>query len=136
MQLRSVLAAFFGMALSASTLFGQAPIITDFNPKVGGPGDTVYIYGSGFNSGTVFRFPNGQVVTSRYVNGPTQVTTTVPSGITTGPLSVQNPGGAEFFSADSFLAIGPGPYISAVTPNLAAINDQVAILGAHFTGAI
>jgi uncharacterized repeat protein (TIGR01451 family) len=134
MRLRSVLVVLVGLVLPGITLFGQEPVITDFNPKVGGPGDTVYISGSGFSGGGIaVRFTNNKVA-SIFVNSDTQITATVPSGISTGAISVQKNGGTQYYSVDNYLAIGPGPYISDVTPNLGAVNDQILILGAHFTG--
>src|SRR5437899_2109085 len=133
MRLRSVLVA-LGLVLSAITLLGQEPVLSDFNPKVGGPGDKVSISGSGFTSGLMtVRFTNNKVA-SIFVNSDTQITATVPSGISTGAISIQKNGGTQYYSVDNYLAIGSGPYISDVSPNPAAVNDQITILGAHFTG--
>src|SRR4029077_16103771 len=52
-----------------------------------------------------------------------------------GPLSIQQDGGQQFFTADSFTVIGPGPYISDISPTYGAIGDSVTINGAHLTSA-
>src|SRR5260221_2433583 len=133
MQLRSVLATCLGLVLPVATLLAQEPIITDFTPKVGTAGDTVYLSGSGFLSGTMtVRFSNNKVA-AIYTNSDTQITATVPSGIVTGAISIQKNSGAQYYSAENYLAIGPGPYISDITPDLGAVNDGIAILGVHFT---
>jgi hypothetical protein len=73
-----------------------APTITSFAPSVGQIGTSVVITGTNF-SGTGFttsavRF-NGVAATSFTVNSPTQITATVPTGATTGPISLTTPGG-------------------------------------------
>ena len=114
---------------------GQQPQITDFNPSVGTAGDTVVINGSGFTSGQItVRFWNNKTAPAIFVASDSQITATVPSGITTGPLSIQSGSGPQFFSSEDFTAIGPGPYISGFSPAIGAVNDWVAISGVHFTG--
>lgn len=116
-----------------------APIITDFNPTVGAPGDQVVLIGSGFSSGNIsvaFGNPPGVVVTQGVINSDTQITLTVPSGITTGPISIQQGSGQPFFTASNFLAIGPGPYISGFFPPYGAVNDSVIITGVHFANTL
>src|SRR5262252_4613031 len=114
----------------------QQPVILDFNPKVGAPGDSVQIIGSGFFGGQVtVRFWNNQAALA-FVNSDSIITTTVPSGISTGAISVQKDSGAQFFSSDNFLAIGSGPYISQLSPDIGAVNDSVLILGVHFANTL
>jgi hypothetical protein len=71
-----------------------APVITDFSPVFGPPGTSVTINGSGFDGTTDVQF-NGTVVGSGNftVDADTQITATVPSGASTGPISVTTPGG-------------------------------------------
>lgn len=68
------------------------PQITDFNPKVGGPGTSVVITGNFFNGATAVTF-NGTSA-SYSVDNDGQITATVPVGATTGLINVANPSGS------------------------------------------
>jgi len=65
--------------------------ITGFTPTSGSGGTSVTISGTGFTGATAVSF-NG-VSASFTVTSPTAIQTTVPTGATTGPLSVTTPGG-------------------------------------------
>lgn len=121
-------------------VFGQAlaaPVITSFTPVAGAPGDQVQLNGSGFSGGNyTVRFwngGNGVVVTSGFVNSDTLLTVVVPSGITTGPISIQEGTGAQLYTTDDFLAVGFGPYIMSFSPTLGSVNDTVTLGGVHLT---
>jgi len=60
------------------------------------------------------------------------MTVTVPSGITTGPLSIQQGTGTPSTTAADFLAIGAAPYIISVDPAFGAAGASVSISGVHF----
>jgi len=75
-----------GTGTSAST-FAVQPGFTGMNPKQGPVGTPVVITGSGFTSGSSVSF-NTTPATSVTVQSPTQLTATVPSGATTGAVSV------------------------------------------------
>jgi IPT/TIG domain-containing protein len=68
-----------------------APTITSFTPTVGPIGTSVVITGTNFTGATAVRF--NQVSATYTVNSSTQITATVPTGATTGPISVTTPGG-------------------------------------------
>ena len=76
-----------GTVLSAGT-FTVSFGITTFSPSSGPPGSHVVIHGSGFNSSSVVKFNGGTV--TRVVNGPTQITATVPNWAVMGKISVTN----------------------------------------------
>ena len=63
----------------------------------------------------------------------TQINTFVPSGATTGPICLKKPGTAANCSADDFVVIGAGPYVSDFSPTNAAVGTTVTINGAHFS---
>jgi plastocyanin len=75
------------------------PSISGFVPASGGPGTSVTVSGSGFTNATDVRF-NGTSASFSIVSD-TQITATVPSGATSGPISVTGPGGTGM-SAASF----------------------------------
>jgi hypothetical protein len=120
------------MALSA---WAQAPVIDNFEPKVGAPGDKILVMGSGFSVGTIKAyFWRGVPASSVAVRSDTMMDVTVPSGAGTGPLGVQrNLDGTNYTAAD-FTRVGTGPYISSVVPLYGATNQLVLISGVHFTG--
>jgi large repetitive protein len=132
-RLRSALQLLSFTCLCASA--SAQPIITDFTPTAGRPGDQVILFGHGFTTpGWTIRFWSGKVVTSGSVISDSQVTVVAPVGITSGPISIQLGTGTENFTANDFTAIGAGPYVTDVTPAYARISDSVVITGVHFAG--
>src|SRR5229473_3379839 len=95
--------------LAASQVFG-APVITDFSPTAGAPGDQVLLAGSGFLSGNLtvrFGNPPGYVVaTISFINSDSLMTVSVPVAVTTGPISIQQGSGFPYFTTNDFLAVG------------------------------
>lgn len=130
------LTALLLLASGWGSALGQ-PLISDFTPSVGAAGDQVTLYGRGFSlPGITVRFWSQKVATINYVSSDTQMTVTVPSGISTGPISIRQGSGPELFSAFDFTAIGPEPYLIAVVPLYARTNELVVIAGVHFTGVV
>ena len=137
---RLLVLAILDMALAASTAFG-APVITDFSPIAGTAGDQVGLTGSGFTTGSItVRFWNGTtsgvVAPIVFINSDTLMTVAVPSGITTGPISVQQGSATPFYTANDFLAIGFGPYITWFSPLFGSIGDSIVINGVHLTNTV
>src|ERR1044072_9525484 len=101
------------LLVSLGSIPGLAqPIITGFTPAAGTAGDQYILTGSGFATpGITVRFWQNAVVTVDFISSDSQMTVTVPSGISTGPISIQQGTGAPNFTANDFLAIGAGPYI-------------------------
>lgn len=79
------------------------PTITAFNPITGLVGITVTLSGTNFISTTAVAF-NGTPAGSFSIDSDTQLQVNLPSGATTGLISVFNKNGAGF-SADSFMVI-------------------------------
>jgi hypothetical protein len=65
----------------------NSPTITSFNPTAGNAGTSVVITGSDFINVSQVSF-NGTAQPTYTVNSPTQITTTIPSGATTGTISI------------------------------------------------
>lgn len=88
--------------------------------------------GTGFTGVTTCTF-NTRSATFHVVDQfGTQISATVPSGATTGPICLQKPGFAQNCSADDFIVIGAGPYVSDFSPTNASPGTTVTINGAHF----
>jgi hypothetical protein len=69
-----------------------APTISSFSPPSGPEGTSVTINGANFTNASGVAF-GGTAATAFTVNSDTTVTATVPTGATTGPISVTGPGG-------------------------------------------
>lgn len=111
----------------------QTPTVTGFSPTSGPVGTSVVITGTNFTGATAVRF-NGTSATFT-VNSPTQITATVPSGATDGPIAVQNSAGTGT-SAGSFDVTAPTPpTITGFSPTSGAPGTSVVITGTNFTGA-
>lgn len=113
---------------------GQVETI-EFTPTSGPVGTTVTIWGIGFSStasqDTVSFNGAHATVTSATA---TQITATVPSGATTGPIAVTSPSGSST-STTSFTVGSPAgaPTITGFTPPAAGPGASVTITGTNFS---
>src|SRR5207237_4989287 len=89
---------------AASFTVINPPTISSFTPSSGPVGTSVTISGTNYNGATAVLF--NSVSASFTVNSATAITTTVPAGATSGPISVTTPGGTAT-SAASFTVINP-----------------------------
>jgi hypothetical protein len=122
-----------GVAQSAGVFtLTTAPVIAGFSPDTAGIGATVTISGANFTGATSVRF-NGTAATAFTVNSATQITTTVPTGATTGALSITTPAGTTQ-SATAFTVAVP-PAITSFTPLSGVAGSVVTIRGSGFLGA-
>jgi len=92
-------------------------------------GSLVEILGSGFTGATLVKF-NG-VGVAPHVDSDTYLVVRVPDGASTGPVTVQTPGGT-ISSMTNFLVI---PRITSFSPTSGAVGTSVIISGTGFTGA-
>ena len=119
---------------TVTTAVAGTPTITSFTPGSGLIGATVTITGTNLTGGTV-KF-NGTVAATTSISA-TSITCSVPTGATTGTISVTNTGGTAT-SATSFTvtpAVGAAPTITSFTPNSGLVGATVTITGTNLTGA-
>jgi uncharacterized repeat protein (TIGR03803 family) len=78
--------------LTSSHIFGVRPTITTFSPPSGPVGTAVTITGTGLKQATKVGFSGKSA--SFTATSDTQISTTVPTGATTGKIAVTTPGGS------------------------------------------
>jgi len=121
-----------GSATTTSNFIASgAPIITDFNPIYGSNTTTVTIDGWNFINVTAVKF-NGASA-SYSVPSQTQISATVPTGASAGPISVTTSSGTAT-TTSNFLT-GPGPIITSFSPNFGELNTVVTNFGLNVTAA-
>ena len=113
---------------------GSPPTVTSFTPTSGPVGTSVVVNGTNFTGVTAVKF-NGTSATSYTVNSSVKITATVPSGATTGKISVTN-GSGTGTSTGSFTVTAAGaPKITSFSPSYGWTGNTITINGSGFTGA-
>jgi IPT/TIG domain len=107
------------------------PTITSFTPTTGPVGTSVVITGTNFTTVTSVTF-NNVAATTFATNSPTQITATVPTTATTGPIRVTASGGTGSSLTNFTIA---APTITSFTPTFGPVGTSVVITGTNFTGA-
>ena len=105
---------------------GLAPIVTGFSPFGGKAGDPVVITGINLTTATNVSFNGTNAAFA--VTSDTQISATVPTGATTGPLRVINPAGTNTTGSNFII----GPFITGFSPVAAQIGSQVVVEGFNF----
>jgi large repetitive protein len=110
-----------------------APTITTFTPASGPIGTTVNITGTNFGCTTAVRFNN--ISATFTLNSATSITATVPTGATTGKITVTNTFNTSTTatSATDFV-VAPVPTITSFTPTFGPVGTSVKITGTNFSG--
>jgi hypothetical protein len=108
------------------------PTINGFTPSAREVGGNVSIRGSLFTGATAVSFNGTSQPTFTVVND-TLITTTVPTGATTGPVSVTNVYGVGT-STTNFTVI-PAPTVTNLSVNTGTFGTAVTITGTGFTWA-
>ena len=122
-----------GNLLSISRYSAATVSVIEFTPNSGAVGTTVTIYGTGFSAtpsqNTVAFNGVSAVVTS---STSTQIVTSVPSGATTGPITVTAPAGNA--SSDTSFVVGDAgaPTITSFSPTIGTAGTAVTITGTNF----
>jgi hypothetical protein len=109
--------------------------VTGSNPTTGVVGTSVVITGTGFTGVTAVKF-NQTTAPGFVVNSTTQITATVPTGATTGPIRV-TAGGQTARSTGLFTVVPvPAPTIASFTPAFGPVGTSVKITGTNFSGTV
>jgi hypothetical protein len=119
-----------GTATSASFPVVSPATFTSFSPSSGPVGTAVTLNGTNLSGSTAVSF-NGTAAVTFTVNSSTKITATVPSGATTGLITINAQGG-PVSSPSSFLVT---PVISSFSPSSGGTGTVVTITGTSFTGA-
>ena len=101
-----------------------------FAPTFGPAGTVVTITGTAFTGATAISF-NGAAAS--FTEGPPgTITTTVPAGATTGPITVTTPGRGPLITTTRFTVT---PALTSFAPATGPVGTGVTITGTNFTGA-
>lgn len=122
--------------LPVRSALAVAPTVSSFDPTSGQVGTAVVISGSAFTGSTQVSF-NGTVAAFT-VDSDTTISTTVPAGATSGPITVTNPDGPGV-SGSSFTVTPtpePAPRIHDFSPRRGPVGTQVVILGSHLVDVV
>lgn len=104
--------------------------ISSISPLSGAVGSTLVINGSNFTSGTVVTFYGGAVA-SRPSISSNRISVAVPSGASSGPITVSNALGSST-SIENFTVTVAPPSIRSVSPSRARIGQTVTVNGSNF----
>ena len=107
-------------------------MVTSFSPASGKVGAAVTITGSNFGSSPTVKF-NGVVASSPVVTGGTSIVVNVPTGATTGAISVEVTGETTGTSATSFTVLAPS--ITTLSPEAGLVGNTVTISGVNLATA-
>lgn len=105
----------------------QAPVISSFDPAIGGQQSSVNISGLHFTGATAVSF-GGTPAAFFYITSDTTIVAFVDTGAS-GAVAVTNAGGTASLNGFTFV---PPPVISSITPNSGAFRDTITIKGLHF----
>jgi len=108
------------------------PTISVLSPSSAKIGTLVTIAGANFTGATTIRFSNN-VVASFTVLSDTKLTTTVPVGTVTGPVTVVTPSGAGI-SQINFTLVPSPPVITNFSPTVGKAGSVVTVAGSNLTG--
>jgi hypothetical protein len=113
--------------VSNSVTFTGAPVITSFSPASGPAGTRVTVQGLNFTGTTQVAF--GTVTTTTFaVSSPTQVSVTVPSGASSGPIRVITSAGTAVSTTAYTI---PAPVLTALTPASGPAYTNVTLTGTN-----
>ncbi|MCG8605335.1 IPT/TIG domain-containing protein, partial [bacterium] len=109
------------------------PLVNSFSPSHGPVGTEVTILGTGLSGVTDVHF--GGLNSAQFsVDSNTQLRAVVPTGASSGTVSLRNAAGGA--SSDSLFSITFFPGITALVPTLGVVGTEVTVVGANFAGTL
>lgn len=126
-----------GNILSIIRSSPSQPVIMGNAPGAGPEGTPVTISGSGFSitaNQNKVRF--NQTIATVMASTSTQITTNVPVGATTGPISVVTPTGTATSATAFVVQASQAPTITGFTPNIGPAGSLITISGTNFDGDV
>jgi hypothetical protein len=114
---------------ASTSPFYYPPRITGFSPNTNSPGAVVTLTGQSLTNASSVLF-NGVPSTNVVVFNNTSLQAKVPTGITTGPITVTTPGGTTNSTALYYAF----PVISAFAPDSGGVGTTVTVFGSSFQG--
>jgi hypothetical protein len=112
------------------TFIFPTPTISDFSPKIAGPGAVITLTGTGFLNVSTASF-GGVTAASFAVANSRSMTAIVGSTGATGVVSVRTPGGTATLNGFTFV---PLPVISSIAPPSAVPGTTITITGLNLAG--
>lgn len=123
------------LLIEYSTGAPAAPSISSFNPASGAVGAQITVSGNNFTGATAVQF-NGTAASTFTLDSATQIRANVPTGASTGKISVTTPGGTALSAGNFTVTASPSaPTITSFTPASGIVGIQITIIGANFSGA-
>lgn len=107
-------------------VIGTGPVVSGFSPASGTTGDQVVISGVHMDAVREVRF-NGKSAVFQ-VTAATQIIATVPTGATTGPLSLVWAGGTVF-TTTHFTVTQGSPFLDSFQPARGLVGATVTVIG-------
>jgi large repetitive protein len=107
-------------------------IVTDFNPVLGSVGTTVTIDGLNFSSVTGVTFNGASAAFSVVGAGGTQISATVPTTASTGPITVRG-AASSYTTTSNFTVTTAAPVITGFTPASGVRGQSVTLTGVNFS---
>lgn len=104
------------------------PIVTGVSPALSSTGTIVNLTGQNFTGISSVKFANG-VNANFMVVSPTQISTTVPTGAITGPITVSKTGCLDFQANFKVITCAT---VSGISPTNGLINSKVKVTGTNF----
>jgi hypothetical protein len=115
---------------SNGLLFTAAPVLSSFAPTSGSPGTVVTLTGQNLAGAIQVSF-NGVAAASYTVVSATQLTATMPSGASSGPIRVTTPGGTG--ASNNYFSV-TGPMLTAIAPAAGPAGTVVTLTGSNLLG--
>lgn len=123
-----------GNILSIQRYAASQISVISFSPTKGVPGTSVTIYGTGFSTTASENSVSFNGTTASIVSATAnQIVTSVPSGASSGPITVTSPAGSATSGASFTVQSSSGaPTIASFSPSIVMVGTAVTITGTNF----